>query len=134
MLEAGISTTGGLRLQVCSLASRGAGGTPLRIDGHSVAVASTFDEDVFTAFEQWDIEQKRLALKSIAAEFAATIVQRSPNANAGNFHVNRFRARQAHGRLHVLEDFDETDPDTRRRRMGDRRGVRCRSVLAGGLL
>ncbi|MFA8360275.1 hypothetical protein ACEPT7_20570 [Burkholderia ubonensis] len=37
---------------------------------------------------------------------------------------------QAHGQLHFLEDSDETESDTRRRRMGDRRRVWCRGMLA----
>ncbi|MGU7782058.1 hypothetical protein [Burkholderia sp. PU8-34] len=61
-----------------------------RAHGHSAAVTITFDEDAFAAFEQWNIEQKRLALKWIAVEFAAMIARRSPTAYAGDFHVNRF--------------------------------------------
>ncbi|WP_415869885.1 hypothetical protein [Burkholderia ubonensis] len=59
-------------------------------DGHPAAVTVTFDEDAFAAFEQWDIEQKRLALVRLAIEFAELMAQRSPTACAGDFHVKRF--------------------------------------------
>ncbi len=48
---------------------------------------------------------------------------------AWRFHIGEHPG-QAHGRLHFLEDSDETESDTRRCRMGDRRRVRCRSMLA----
>ncbi|WP_322025141.1 hypothetical protein [Burkholderia sp. BCC1977] len=61
-----------------------------RADGYSAAVTITFDEDAFAAFEQWNIEQKRLALKWIEVEFAVMIAQRSRTEYAGNFHIDRF--------------------------------------------
>ncbi|WP_306170354.1 hypothetical protein [Burkholderia pseudomallei] len=59
-------------------------------DGHPAAVTVTFDEDAFAAFAQWDIEQKRLALRRLADEFAEMMAQRSPTAHAGDLHINRF--------------------------------------------
>ncbi|CAN0627874.1 conserved protein of unknown function [Burkholderia multivorans] len=59
-------------------------------NGHPSAVTVTFDEDAFAAFEQWDAQQQRLALRGLLLEFAEMMARRSPTAYAGDFHVNRF--------------------------------------------
>ncbi|RQS62512.1 hypothetical protein DID96_31385 [Burkholderia sp. Bp8963] len=61
-----------------------------QVNGHTAAVTVTFDEDAFAAFEQWDIDQQRVALTHVAEEFDEMMAQRSPTAYAGDLHINRF--------------------------------------------